>query len=179
MTAVCGGGSPVRSVSLCLGLLLWLAAVVVCAQKLPHVPPALRAMLDREYKGWHLAEVSQEVKAYFARERVTFSPNLLVGDFNGDGKRDYALLIEHHSRLVVLVFVNRGRSCTRHVLETLPKGDVSVYLWLFRKGEKDYDYEARKEFTYRIDAIGVMFYKKGGVSYVYERGRFHKVTTSD
>lgn len=57
--------SPVRSVSLCLGLLLWLAAVVVCAQKLPHVLPALRAMLDREYKGWRLATALPEVKACF------------------------------------------------------------------------------------------------------------------
>lgn len=116
--------SPMRSASLCLGLLLYVAAVVACAQELPRVPPAVRAMLDKEYIGWRLAEVSPEVKAYFARERVGFSPNLLVGDFNGDGKKDDALLIEHRHRLVVLVFVSRGRGFTRQVLETLPKGQI-------------------------------------------------------
>lgn len=120
-----------KSVSLCLGLLLWLGAVVACAREVPHVPAAIRALLDKEYQGWRLAEVSQEVKTYVALRRVTFSPNLLVADFNGDGKKDYSPMVEHRRRLAVLVFVNRGRGFTRHMLETLPKGDVPVYLWLF------------------------------------------------
>ncbi len=105
-----------RSVSLRLALLLWVGAVVACAQELPRVPPAIRALLDREYKGWRLAEVSPEVKAHVAHGRVTFSSNLLVGDFNGDSKRDYALPIEHRRRLVVFVFLNSGRGFTRHTL---------------------------------------------------------------
>lgn len=168
-----------RSVSPCVAFVLWLGTLIACAQELSPVPPAVRASLDKEYRGRRLVQVSQEVKACFARERVGFSPNLLVGDFNGDGKKDYALLREHRHRLVVLVFVNSGRSFTRHTLETLTRGEAPIYLWLFRKGEEDYDYEARKEFTYRTDAIGVMLYEKGGVSFVYERGGFRKVTTSD
>jgi len=173
-------GSRIRSIVNCLTLLLWLGVAIACAQRsnVP-VPNAIRSMLDKEYRGWRLAESPCEVQEYFRHQRVSFAPNLLNGDFNGDGKRDYALLIEHRNRLIALAFVNKGRGFTKHTLETPPKGEVPVYLWLYRKGERDTDYETGKEFVYRTDAIGVMYYEKAGVSYVYERGRFRRVITSD
>lgn len=97
-----------RNVAICFVLLRWLGMVVAYTQQISRVPPVIRAALDKHYAGWRLVEVSQEVKAYFARERVAFSPNLLVGDFNDHGKSDYALLIEYRNRIIPLAFLNKG-----------------------------------------------------------------------
>jgi hypothetical protein len=166
---------PLYLIALC-----WFASLCYAQQTLSQLPPAVCEMLDREYKGWRLAEVSPEVREHFARHKVVFAPNLLRGDFNGDGRADVALLITHKERCIVLAFLTKGQSVRKHIKANFPNGsDVPLYLWLFCKGEKAHNYETGRDFVYPRDTIGLMFYEKAGVAYLYERGKFRKVIVSD
>ncbi len=57
--------------------------------------------------------------------------------------------------------------------------DGGEYIALMKKGEKDYDYETDKNFIYKNDALFSGYFEKGGSSYIYEKGKFRGITTSD
>ena len=149
------------------------------------IPSKIVEMLDREYPKWKIAEVSEDVREYFKTKGITRHPNVVSGDFNDDGLLDYALLIKPDAlkdRRMVIAFLNRDGSFDSYVLQSKLRPDFSapeVYLWLFRKGERDYDYDADRYFHYPRDSIGVIYFEVTGVSYIFTDGKFHKVVTSD
>jgi hypothetical protein len=147
------------------------------------VPAAVKARLDANYPGWRLAEISPEAYEHYSHHRLPFQPNFLWGDFDGDGRRDYAIEITHpgpkgEQRMVVLAFLRRGEGFEEHLLET-GISTLDVYLWPHRAGERDFDFEREREFRYRHDAIGVVYGEVAGVSYVFENGSFRKIVSSD
>jgi hypothetical protein len=152
------------------------------------LPPAIRAALDRRYPGWKFPPVRDEVrkfvKDYFS---PAAEPEFTSGDFDGNGERDYAALVEHGTifdqngkavgkKVRLVAFMKRGGRYRFRLVD--PEGG-GEYVFAFRKGEKDYDYETGKNFTYRNDAIGAGIFEKAGMSYVYERGKFRSIITSD
>ena len=81
-------------------------------------------------------------------------PELIQGDFDGDGRLDYAVLIEHGSitddRSIVVgpdayivAFLNRH---DKYKMTVVTREGGSC-LQLMRRGDRDYDYEAQREFT--------------------------------
>jgi hypothetical protein len=155
------------------------------------LPTAIKVSLDRRYPGWSFATVSQDVTQLFGSyPRLAGAlPHLIKGDFDGDGKADYAVLIVHGKVLnaagvavergeKLIVFLRRGRSYKSRRLEN-EAYIADVYLALARKGEKAYNYETNRTFTYENDAIDLCYFEKGGTSYIYRKGRFRRVITGD
>ena len=172
------------------------AALVICMLYLHSVPsvqnhshrlpPSAHLMLERKFPGWKFAEVSQEVHQFFEAEMKGESPNLISGDFDGNGKPDYAGLIWHGHELneagdpigpqsYLVIFLQKKKGYQMHVIKD-PAGE---YLCLAKKGTRDYDYEKQKEITYANDAILTGIFEKGGSSYVYEKGKFRSFVSSD
>lgn len=150
------------------------------------LPSSARLTLDRRFPGWKFAEVSQEVRQFFATDRKGESPCLISGDFDGNGQPDYAVLIWHGKerngegkaigpRSFLAVFLRKSRGFRMYVIKD-PDGD---YLSLAKNGTKDYNYDEQKEITYANDAILTGVFDKGGSSYVYENGRFRSFVSSD
>ena len=53
-------------------------------------------------------------------------------------------------------------------------------MWFSRGKERaDYNYNEQKEITYANDAILTGILEKGGMSYVYKKGRFISFVSSD
>lgn len=148
------------------------------------LPDKCKKLLDKNFSGWKFAKVPEEVGKYFQEKRFSYKPNLVEGDWNGDGKIDFAVLIErgnlYNSRneavgkqRLVIVFVSGKRNYKYFRLEG------SEYIALINKGEEGYNYETDKNFLYKTDAIFNGFWEKAGVSYVWEKGKFRTITTSD
>jgi len=146
------------------------------------LPDKIKAMLDQKYVGWKFSEFSSDVDTYFGVSQFSFRPYLIWGDFNGDWKKDYAVQItipsKNSEKRFVIVYLRNVEKFDEYILEY---GSVSpdIYLYPFKKGEADYDYEAQKQFYYPCDAIGVIYFGKSGVSYIFEDGKFRKVISSD
>ena len=161
-------------------LFLLLAAAAASAQTPADLPSPLRAALDREYHGWSFGSVSPEVRSYF-RGKPLF-PNFILGDFDGDCNRDYAVKIastENAARVQrIIVFLHRGKDFLPRVLDTAPENPIT-YLWLAAKGTNGFDHESEKEFVYQNDAISLVFHEKASVSYIYEASKFRPVITGD
>ena len=150
------------------------------------LPPKMKVALDRRFPGWKYLEVEEEITTFLRQEISRFvRPDLISGDFNGDGRADYAVLIEQIRsvgkrreaevrRSYLVIFLKQRTGFQVHVLD--PAG---AYLTRIKRGRWDYDYETQSYFTYQNDAIFAGIFGKAGTSYIYRKGRFRAVHTSD
>ena len=74
----------------------------------------------------------------------------------------------------LVVFLTKVAGFEIKVLD--PEG---AYLAVMKQGDWDYSYETNQYFTYQNDAIFAGIFEKGGTTYVYEKGRFRSIITSD
>jgi hypothetical protein len=154
--------------------------------ELPDLTLPLKVLLNRNYPGWEFPEVSDD-DCYAVREcgGPQAYAQMIKGDFNDDGRLDYAVLIEQAAesddrgvakplRVSIVVFF-RTRTGYKMYPVTSEGGSALI---LMHKGTTDYDYEKQRDFTYPRDTIfsGVGM---GGSSYLYEYGRFRAIITSD
>jgi hypothetical protein len=149
------------------------------------LPVALESTLDQKFPGWHYQSVDPEITSYLrANISPDARPDLISGDFDGNGLADFAALIEHQSNdnpepaaqtsFSLVIFLRSAGGFKMQVLE--PLGD---YLVLMKRGEQDYDFEAQQYFNYPHDSIFMGIWDKAGSSYIFEKGRFRAITTSD
>lgn len=155
-------------------LLVLTAAPGAMAQR--ELPNDVASEIENRFSSWKLASIDESIVSYYAERRNHEKPNFIRGDWNGDGRVDYALILERRLRPEnkLLVVLMRKGAAFRHIF--LPANDCIMAL---KKGTKDEDIEARRTFTYRNDAIFSYYWEKGGSSYIWNGGRFRSVLTSD
>lgn len=149
------------------------------------LPKSIRQQLNRKYYAWKLPLIEQEIHQFLKQRRAR--PEFISGDFDGDGLKDYAVFIVYGQpearKTRVIAFMRREAGWKTHRLETNLADDESLpsikFLALAKKGTRDYDYQRDRKFTYRHDAIFSGYFAKAGVSYVYRKGRFRQIVTSD
>lgn len=141
----------------------------------PMLPDAVRANLNRHAGNWRLAMIKDPGCGKFG--------SVVTGDFDGNGQTDYAVYIlasigpaEKRQRLIL--YLKSGEQYFRRTLSQHTPNN-GMCLIFFKKGTKDYRYDTHKYFRYRYDAVGLFFPGKGGESYLYEKGLFYPVITSD
>jgi hypothetical protein len=61
------------------------------------LPAAVRSMLDSKYPGWQPSHVGADVQAFVRERSPVASANMITGDFDGNGRPDYAILLEYPS----------------------------------------------------------------------------------
>ena len=125
-------------------------------------PDAVRKDLDATCKGWQLAPVTPEIAAEIKTRTPTWPPNLLPGDFNGDGKIDVAALIECDGSSQLVAFLSSGSGFSKQVLEKPQPYDAREFLHLVRK-------------EYEHDAIGVEYEAIGGHAWVFRDNRWQSI----
>ena len=169
---------------------LWLVAGLPMTQEPAplNLPPEAQALLNDKYPGWTFAPVEDEIVRYVERQGARGTrPDLIAGDFDGDGRTDYAALVAHGiveggdgvpvgPRVRLLAFMQREKGFKLFVVDDWGGGD---YICLARKGEQGYDYETQENFVYEHDAICAVIWEKAATSYVYEHGKWRAVITSD
>ena len=149
------------------------------------LPKSCREILDKNFRRWQMAKVSGDIQNYLREINLrNNSGNFLVGDWNGDGKQDYAVLIKHgfeilnngtkSPRNVSVAFVSRASGFKHFVLDTF--GD---YIALDKKGRTAYDHESKSSIKFSNDAIFVGIWEKAGTSYVWRKDKFIYFLTSD
>ena len=175
-----------------MNLLVWAAVALVGslgAQTMSPVPPAVRSALDRMHPGWRIGAVGDDVRSTVGSQ-LGPSPNVVVGDFDGNSRQDVAVLIEYRNvdepdkafthYVEIIAFLDKGHAYESIRLEDRTPGpDPGRYLTLQKRGEQGFDFEGNKRFRYPHDSIGVWFFEKAGGTYIYDKGRFRFVLESD
>ena len=142
--------------ALALGVLLGFQAQIA-------PPGAVRKELDAICTGWQLAPVIPEIAEEIKTRTPAWPPNLLPGDFNGDGEVDVAVLIECKGSSQLVAFLSKGNDgFSSEILEKPQPYDARQFLHLIRQ-------------EYEHDAIGVEFEAIGGHAWVFRNGRWQSV----
>lgn len=151
------------------------------------LPASIRRQLDKHFLQWKFVVIESEIHQ-FVQERHgrEARPDWIQGDFDSDGQTDYAVYVTHGKaqarKQSVVVLLKRGTDWRRFLLSSSPSEDpvpTITYLLRCNKGAKDYDYHRNKTFHYPHDAVFFGYFAKAGTSYVYRKGRFRAIVTSD
>jgi hypothetical protein len=137
-----------------------MVAVFLQAQIAP--PDEVKRELDRLCAGWQLAPVIPEIAAEIQTRTPSWPPNLLPGDFDGDGRVDVAVLVECKGTAQLMAFMGQAKGFSTMVLEKPQPYDARQFLHLIRK-------------EYEHDAIGVEYEAIGGHAWVLRDGRWQSV----
>jgi hypothetical protein len=169
-----------RTIGIVMAVMAMRGVGPVRGQQVSSVPNPITGALNARYPGWVFPAVSRNIAATFNGK--PFFPNLVFGDYDGDRRRDYAVRIVYgkdaDKMQTVIAFLARGQTFEPHVLDIGPP-DPATYLWPALKGAKDHDYETNKDFVYANDGVMFLIDEKAGVAFVYEKGEFRRLVTSD
>ncbi len=115
-----------------------------------------------------------EDAAAWARERH-LNPVLIAGDFDGNGRRDWAALMQQEDRVILVVcLVNRGAP-SLHVLDH-PCPDLVL---LARGGTRQYNLDTQRWVRNRRDSIITSCFEKAAETFVFEKGKFRRFISAD
>lgn len=153
------------------------------------LPGAIRVILDQRYPGWRVADVSREVRDAVG-PMLGLTPGVISGDFDGNGRADYAMLIEYRNRdepekafthyLEALAFLDDAGSFRLvRLRDRQPGPNPEQFLTLQKRGAQGFDFEANKKFTYPHDSIGEWYFGKAGGTYIFGEARFRYVLEAD
>jgi hypothetical protein len=174
------------AIFLCLTLLPTTVASSVKSDRLPEV---INSTLNRKFPGWRLSEVSVDVRQFFRERFPDARPNLIEGDFDGNGRTDYALLIEHTNFnksgktfthvVELLAFLKKGATYKLYTLKESAPATPELYLTLAGKGKEGRTFHTQSRFRYPNDSITASYFEKAGGTYIFRKGRFRYVVESD
>jgi hypothetical protein len=137
-------------------------ALVLAMQSMIAVPDAVRNELDTICAGWQLASVLPEIAEEIKTRTPTWPPNLLPGDFNGDGQVDAAVLLECKGSVQLAAFLSSGSGFSKEILEKPQPHDPRQFLHLISR-------------EYGHDAIGVEYEAIGGHAWVFRDRNWRSV----
>jgi hypothetical protein len=103
-----------------------------------------------------MGTVSNEVDRFFKKNKFNFLPVLVSGDFDGDGKDDYAIKINFKGKWHAIGFLARGRDYKQYVLMAGGNAfDLDVFFFLYKKGEKGFNVEISKHVIFQNDVVEI------------------------
>ncbi len=156
-------------------LLPILAAVVAAPAVTPIVlPPEIKHQLDQEYPGWKLAPVSAAVQKEFAKKLTNRLPSLTFGDFDRNGKRDYAIQIAlttvGQEEQIVIIFMAEGNTYAENIVQSMGI-DPETYILAQNLSLSETGPDAA-EIKVKKDVLLVLGSPAGDTTYTYDNGRF-------
>jgi hypothetical protein len=146
----------------------------------PTLPPSIRATLDQEYPGWMPAPVTPQIHMTYTQRKAAHSPSFAAGDFNHDGKRDYAVQIvlktPGQEEQIIIVFLARGDGFEEIILQSMGI-DPTSSLWVTRTTIDETGANPNK--TVSSDVLMVLGGAAGDTTYAYDDGKFHEIPAPD
>ena len=154
------------------GLFFAVAHQTIQAQALP---AGVKTKLNKSYTGWRL----------HSGDPVCQSRAVMSGDFDGNGKTDYAVMFKKGHLGYIIAFLAAGADYKVVVLESGAADDMKhSYLSVAKKGESyagvidgDFDKAETKKLKTDVPVGGTC--EASEYFYVYGNGKFKQVFTSD
>jgi hypothetical protein len=146
-------------------------------------PVAVRRDLTARYPRWHFAAVAPEYRTSMPRGA---SAAYVAADFDGDGRRDFAVQVvrpaERDSLQLVIVFLRRGASYRPVDVDSFPVSTI-IYLAPARSGAERADFDADPNGTTRVklrhDGLDIIYAESAASTCSYEAGRFRCFVSAD
>jgi hypothetical protein len=151
--------APARSPAHAAGLVLPGKCVVALAKAMPDWRP-------------HAAPADA---AAWARERGV-DPAIAKGDFDGNGRVNWATLASHRGKARLAICLNPSSSFRLVVVDDPYCADV---VYRSKAGTRHHNYETGRVEVLERDGVSVSCFEKAGATYVVERGALRRIIDSD
>lgn len=94
-----------RCIGLCLGVAI--GGLIDCDRSLAAdvLAPQVKSALDRQFPGWRFPRLGTQIEGCNPGSRL-----IVQGDFDGDGKSDYAVEFVYRDELVLFAWLGAGRT---------------------------------------------------------------------
>lgn len=149
------------------------------AAPVERMPRPVKAKLDAAFPGWRMAPLSSKAARSFRSKHPSWPSNVLTGDFDGNKRTDYAALLEHKGQMVVAALLDSGKALTVHTVMPPEQPDPRLWLWLVNAGATRTDLDTKKPVTFRQTSIGLNDGGSISRTFIFERGKFREIRTSD
>jgi hypothetical protein len=146
-------------------LVLHVSIAVPFAQSVA-VPTKIQIYLNMTYPGWKQTGVATNCI-------LKFRQSVVAGDFDGDGRRDYAVKFTHHQKGYIVAFLARGTDYQPYILIDRPaRGIRNIGLSIGHRGQRDENEEGGVS-VLGNDAPLIGACASEACYYVYRNGGFH------
>lgn len=135
--------------------LLLMGLLFVSSSEAYALPAKVKSYLDQNYSGWKFSTLAETCTS-------GKSPAEISGDFDGNGKIDYAVKIKRGNKGYVIAFLSKGANYTPYVLENKSAIDIDDTALELIEGK-----------------IHVTNCESSSYFYIYRNGRFRTKFTSD
>lgn len=156
---------------------LFLCAAATAFAQIDTMPASVQRTLKTKFQSWEVSTVGNDILEYYKREKSTDFPNAIKGDWNGDGKMDYAFQLQSRTekdKKILVALMASGKAYKSHLI-----GEGYDCIMSGKKGSEGYDHEKQRGFRFKNDGIVSMIWEKSGTTYFWRKGRFQGVLTSD
>jgi hypothetical protein len=138
------------------------------------LPQSCVALIDESLPQWKFNDVPPDA-ARWAKER-RINPNVARGDFNADGRADYAALLSVRGVPHLAFCISHGRAVK---LLTVDMPYCSDVVYQSKAGRRYYNFENGRHEVLPRDGASVSCFEKAGATYIYEKGSLRRVVDSD
>ena len=146
---------------------------------------ACRALVTQKFAQWKFAPPPADVAEYAKNKHI--DPDVTFGDFDSDGRRDVALLIQQGAHtdpdypkrletLHIAVCLNTKRGMRLHLIDHPYCGDG---IDTAPRGHQYYNYGTGKEGVYQHDGVAAYCFEKAGATYEFDGKEFQEIVDSD
>jgi len=145
----------------------------------PSVPDAIQTALTKSYPGWSFVKTynPSETRGVCPLVKSPFPPYFISGDFDGDGKTDYAALISYAGKGIVVVFLARGAGFQAFPVFSTPY--IPDTLMVLPAGWTYKDSSPKHFGTLALASVGIFGCEHGAIAFTYRRGAFVEVDTGE
>jgi hypothetical protein len=144
-----------------------------------------KAEVSTRIEHWRMAPVQRDVAEWAKNEHE--NPVMVSGDFDGNGRKDLALLIQEGpglstgnparlDSLRIAVCLDIKPAVKLYIIDKLYCGDG---ISLAKKGHKYHDFEQDTKGTFSEDGVSAYCFEKAGATYEFSKGSFHRIVDSD
>lgn len=152
-----------------------------------YIPATLLNYINQSLPNMKLPNPSAWEKYWFDMYRKEKSlVNFVAGDFNCDGRSDYALLLaDQKNRIVPWAFLAKDSGFEKTKLDEfdhMTTGPIDVGLDLLEKGDVHHlseGGEPAKPVKLRCEGVTIIFFEKAARSYYWENGKMRSIQTGD
>lgn len=161
--------------------LLSLALLVASIGAAPFdpMPAPVKAKLDAAFPGWRMAPLNSRAARGFRSKHPSWPSNVLTGDFDGNKTTDYAVLMEHKGKTMVAAVLDSGKTLTLHSVTAPEQPDPRMWLCRMTAGSSRTDLDTRKPIPLPFDTIGLSDGGNTSRTFLYEKGKFREIRTSE
>ena len=156
-------------------------ALAAFADAAMHDPTELnrqcRAVVEHRWPQWRFPDVSTEVREWATSRKE--APTIAYGDFDGDGRKDVALLIQTvpQSGSIKIVACLSSRGATQPMVVEQPYCTDGITR--VPKGQRYHDFTTELDGTYPKDGIHAYCFEKAGATYIVTAGSYREIVDSD